>query len=637
MKKKLIYFLNTAILLSIFSCVREEKFIEEQISVHEEPDITVEDAQRYFENDVTEFNQLVFSHPSINTHTHNEECKEGCEHDHSQQITRSLPDLGLTPVWKNGVSYCKDGVSIVEVTVDANIETLADLTEYRKKKNKKRTRTHVSRKLIMAKRNADSPTHMFLITLIPTAECEANKDADPKEFRYLGGSNFSGMVLCSEMDGRYGDIFKYENGNMKQRLQAIPTQVILEKKLNVPRRLGLTLRNKLLTTTRNSGDSEMDPTCAVCQYFGKPCIVHDVHSLDEVVIVGDKPGTWVPPIDWGDNDHDYPTPSGCSSCGSSYCYGSCWYAGGDIGGSIGGSEDDKEEDDCTGPQCETCGGYLASTRSGSNCPLCICEIPLAVRISCWQRWIEVCQTYTISVEILGNTKEINLIQLEMARIDNPNNWYIAETVKAKDVGNLEYFTIERKARTPGVWNAKITLSMNNSKELKNISNKFEIEERYPSRDNFYNNASIRNHLSGHLWNLATTYAKDNPNKVREYGCLIRLNTNTGQYFCGPDIAGNPIEFTQDYEQLSANVIFSYSTTSYDPGDHPVLDVGSCHTHFPLTYVKSKQTRAVGASDFDRNTELPGIGYDYTELINSAHSINLPRDFFSHGYGSRPTP
>ena len=54
----------------------------------------------------------------------------------------------------------------------------------------------------------------------------------------------------------------------------------------------------------------------------------------------------------------------CERCGSITCPGP-WFC---------------SERECTGEKCDICGGYKASTRSGSYCPVCTCEMDESYRV-----------------------------------------------------------------------------------------------------------------------------------------------------------------------------------------------------------------------------------------------------------------
>ena len=73
----------------------------------------------------------------------------------------------------------------------------------------------------------------------------------------------------------------------------------------------------------------------------------------------------------------------CERCGSITCPGP-WFC---------------SERECTGEKCKVCGGYKANTRSGSDCPVCTCEVDESYRIDLFisPNTVDLGKDYTMTV------------------------------------------------------------------------------------------------------------------------------------------------------------------------------------------------------------------------------------------------
>ena len=102
----------------------------------------------------------------------------------------------------------------------------------------------------------------------------------------------------------------------------------------------------------------------------------------------------------------------CERCGSITCPGP-WFC---------------SEQECTGEKCKICGGYKASTRSGSDCPVCTCESGIvsppviSVRISV--NTISIPDYYTIDVNVTNTDKKVTSVEYCMKRSNDisPSAW-----------------------------------------------------------------------------------------------------------------------------------------------------------------------------------------------------------------------
>lgn len=243
--------------------------------------------------------------------------------------------------------------------------------------------------------------------------------------------------------------------------------------------------------------------------------------------------------------------------------------------------------------------------------------------------VEAPNKYDLNVSIKNAKKKVIKVTYEMNRSTRGTNWRAVY----EDTPSGYSSTYTRIAWTPGFWQVKALVDFGT--EIRE-SNVISVEERYPSRSSFENNALLKNHLSTTLWNMAVQFADNNKStsSVREYGCFIYLRRN-GTYYAGTTIEGPIIAMTAP--GLAGSVNFSYNDTPYNPDMEDVdLLVGTLHTHYPLTWVSNKIERPVGASQVDINASLPGLGYDYVKTLFGGHNINAQKDFFIHGPIRRDT-
>ena len=236
-------------------------------------------------------------------------------------------------------------------------------------------------------------------------------------------------------------------------------------------------------------------------------------------------------------------------------------------------------------------------------------------------------SYTLKATIENAQGKVKNVEFYMQRTSHPTQWYLIHTGNSPSSVS-EY---KRKARTPGFWAIKAVVKLTNGSTIE--SNTINVEEQFPSIDRFYNNQTLRSHLSGTLWTATINYATQNQSRhaIKEHGCFIYMTSN-GTYYAGPTIAGP--EVILDGKGGYGTVNFNYSDVYYDPRTGPDLIVGTMHTHYPIKWAEGKFEQPVGASSDDQSTELPGIGYDYSKPTYTGHDLNLPKAFFKHGKTNR---
>ncbi|MDE5611696.1 MAG: hypothetical protein K2I90_06725, partial [Odoribacter sp.] len=78
-------------------------------------------------------------------------------------------------------------------------------------------------------RRRNGETQMFITTLVPSARYP-NKEEDVKNFRYLGGGNFTGKVFCSTLEGHFVEASQYVKGRFISLLEVTTRKKLAENK-----------------------------------------------------------------------------------------------------------------------------------------------------------------------------------------------------------------------------------------------------------------------------------------------------------------------------------------------------------------------------------------------------------------------
>jgi len=131
----------------------------------------------------------------------------------------------------------------------------------------------VSRKLMIAKQK-NGTTQMFIVTLIPDANSWMKLMKNSRSFRYLGGSDFSGLVFCSTLKGKFIEGYRYDNGRQTAPLHVHQCdQTIMEARAGyhgTSIRLRLTESTQVVNTysSGETGGNTGSQTCSYCQNNG---------------------------------------------------------------------------------------------------------------------------------------------------------------------------------------------------------------------------------------------------------------------------------------------------------------------------------------------------------------------------------
>jgi hypothetical protein len=189
---------------------------------------------------------------------------------------------------------------------------------------------------------------------------------------------------------------------------------------------------------------------------------------------------------------------------------------------------------------------------------------------------------------------------------------------------------------------------------KHISPEKDIEVQFPSYSEIIADETAKKAMDSE-WQNTLNDCTQNPNRCRERGYWIRLNTTSDTYEHTATVPGDWIGPTGN---ASVNI-------GHRPADNPenpdiyyylskgaVYSVASFHTHPPTTYVASAwpagTMQPIGPSSadnrIDSNDDVPGVVYDYEESRAGSGRIPLghpknatARLYRSLGVDRRSTP
>lgn len=179
----------------------------------------------------------------------------------------------------------------------------------------------------------------------------------------------------------------------------------------------------------------------------------------------------------------------------------------------------------------------------------------------------------------------------------------------------------------------------------------DVEVQFPDYAQIVGDADVRAAVDT-AWGATKADCTEAPNRRREHGFWIHLNTAEDRYEVGATVFGA-------WSGPGAGAAVSLPARPADnPASPGACDAGatypvaSFHTHTPTTFraaaVPDGATRPIGPSAGDNaadNTDdVPGVVYDYVESPGGSHSIPMghPKDspvqfYHSRGRDRRSTP
>ncbi len=187
------------LLLAVVHASCEQSFLENMDSNSSETRLQIREAQDYFESNATVLRSLSFRE--------------------TQPDSRSSFATNLVPNWKEAVVSENEFTRLVELPLRSGADLSVKMNRYDPETGKNYTqRVTASRKLILSFQKSGY-VQMFVATLVPDAEFTGSREYDPATFRFLGGSDFSGQVFCSQLDGTFVEVFLYRNGYLQTKLR----------------------------------------------------------------------------------------------------------------------------------------------------------------------------------------------------------------------------------------------------------------------------------------------------------------------------------------------------------------------------------------------------------------------------------
>jgi len=171
-----------------------------------------------------------------------------------------------------------------------------------------------------------------------------------------------------------------------------------------------------------------------------------------------------------------------------------------------------------------------------------------------------------------------------------------------------------------------------------------VEVKYPDANAIRGNGVVSSNMAA-LWQETKHAASANGRSER--ACWIYVNTSSMTYECGETIVG-PNTVGCNGSSASVDVGTRSESVSASPIIGGRYAVAVFHTHTPLTFCSTDNSRVVGPSLADvlfaNSQGVPGFVYDYYGwnvsgfmIINGAHGINDSSEITSFGPSSRATP
>lgn len=192
MKNKL-YFVGVILLMFIIFCCDNRIDAPPRIDEDKAPPLFgLQDARAWFETNATDLSPLYFN-------------------DSIRTKSPDFPVTDLIPEWDEALWSGHSQVSLIEVPIRTS--SLFIITKKVVTAGKLAyTKTFFGcRRLIIARRS-NGETEMFLATIVSNDDNGMELVKNNEKFRYLGGSNFSGQVFCSTLEGHFFKAFEYQNG-----------------------------------------------------------------------------------------------------------------------------------------------------------------------------------------------------------------------------------------------------------------------------------------------------------------------------------------------------------------------------------------------------------------------------------------
>ena len=142
-------------------------------------------------------------------------------------------NIELIPEWEEAIETGHSAVSLIEIPLKSYTQNIGKEIKVENGEYGKDHQQAITRRLIIA-RHDTCQTDMFIITIVPSMDYTGDVVKSVKDFRYLGGGDFTGYVFCSTLEGEFVKAFGYTNGRCNGRVNAIPASRAKELKKERP-------------------------------------------------------------------------------------------------------------------------------------------------------------------------------------------------------------------------------------------------------------------------------------------------------------------------------------------------------------------------------------------------------------------
>lgn len=190
----------------------------------------IAEARSYFEENATDLSYVRFGEHHAHTRTGGSESPE------------------LSPDWSRAVRSENGEAVLMEVPVVSGLPQIS-LTRFIDKGKFCFSRLSAVQVRLVVARRRTGQTQMFVETLVPSARYP-NKAEDIRNFRYLGGGNFTGKVFCSTLEGHFVEASQYVKGRFVGRLHVTTRRKLGEKEAGLD---GMSYESVRLTSAVKTG------------------------------------------------------------------------------------------------------------------------------------------------------------------------------------------------------------------------------------------------------------------------------------------------------------------------------------------------------------------------------------------------
>lgn len=618
MKTPKLLFIKIAIFLTMFSCQDSIEWSpEENGPPRNGIDFNIHAAKVYFESNAQDLTFLRFS-DSI---------------DLGGALSYQTPEL--IPEWSKAMISTNDQVTLVEIPIISNAIMISTTSKI---ENGRITtsRTICSTIRLIVARRKNGATDMFLVTLVPSLKNNPNPMENMKNFRYLGGGEFTGTLFCSTLEGKLIEACLYNNGKRTGIVEVATRKKLAAKNIHLNKGSyeSIVLHQSIKT---RSGTYQFDES-GMCKFHPQYPDSDCPYCLDEAFVnVCQSCGTKLEkdetcsckctacgksPCECCTSclrfpcvcSNQKPCPycnnapcscltscpqcrpghcTACRSCNSHFCYGTCY-------NNPSPDPDPFPEPDpipCTCIKCSKC--FNCKNPKNSNCIRCTCSSK-KISISVNSKTIELGEKIKISVTCNNLYAKCNYLAYTMSKDGVEKN--------VQSFNSNPEMQIEEMIRQPGKYKVYAEAQFDNDANTY-YSNEINLTCIYPSVTKIKELAVVQSGMNT-AWENTINSADEYG--YQEYGGVVMIHTQpgrNGQYTFEPK-AGNKTSYDKDIVDIELDWIDNSINDFRNGGDYCVMIF---HTHPPLwhcTNLKTQRILGPSSPDLETHTNIPAIVYDF---------------------------